>query len=109
MTRRMYRYEFDMNHRINEITLDAGATIRAFECPADAGSRAATFWAEVTDGAVTSARTFMVVPTGDPIPNAANRWQWRATSARNTDGEVFHLYERTGPVRVAPIPEPDAG
>ncbi|MEV6614259.1 hypothetical protein AB0N31_10625 [Streptomyces sp. NPDC051051] len=48
------------------------------------------FWAEGSLEEPGADRTFLVVGTGQPIPDGA---RWWGTTARTADGLVWHLYE----------------
>lgn len=98
MTRRMFRYEVPVDGKVHEHGLNHHpAAVAARLVMVDSGhgfgdeyGHLVEFWAEYTDGAPLSARTFQVFGTGHQVPDSA---RWIGTCARTTDGLVWHLFE----------------
>jgi hypothetical protein len=97
MARRMLRYQVVVNDRPQTFTVHS-----SWSQPARVGAsrlgvgpdaqHLVEFWVEGDeDGSVK--RTFQVFGTGHPLPERA---RWWGTTARTSEGLVWHLYEVPG-------------
>lgn len=91
MARRMFRYTVPIDDAVHVIPL-TGSPVAVAVAEAGRLYPSVEFWAESYEDAVETRRSFQVVGTGQPLPNAA---VWVGTCPR-VASLVFHLYEVTG-------------
>lgn len=87
--RRMFRHTVPVDDLAHVIGL-SHSPVRAVAFAMSSWNDAMVeFWAEHTEGAPQTGRTFQVFGTGQPLPDDA---EWVGTCPRSANGLVFHLY-----------------
>lgn len=92
--RRVLRYEVEVDDRAQVVALQG--PVLHVEAIREEGwatvKHKVEFWAEGDPSRRGEQRTFQVFGTGQPLPEGA---VWRGTTARTSEGLVWHLFELT--------------